>query len=346
MPTIARIVLWMQVIAAAAVVVPSVSTSTCRSRTRTRCVTDQIALGRQLFSDRRLSRDGSRACASCHDPGRAFSDGRPIAVGVFGRKGRRNAPALINRGYGRAFFWDGRATSLEAQVLAPISDPNEMDLTLEEASTRIGLTSDEISRALASFVRSILSGNSRFDRFVNGDRSALTTDEQRGLQVFRGKGNCTACHVGPNFTDERTHNTGVAWEACGPRSPTWGVSRSPARTPTGARSKRRRFVRSRERPVHARRQPDDARGRREFLRAGREDEPNLDQEIRMIRFTADEKKDSLASFVHCPPETEEDDEPQVDSLDLSYPSHLSHPNHRSRGLALIIPIWTMRPVKS
>src|SRR5579863_7997878 len=77
---------------------------------------EKIELGRRLFFDRRLSRDGSVACVTCHDPGRAFSDGRTVAVRIFGRKGRRNAPALINRGYGRLFFWDGRAASLEEQV--------------------------------------------------------------------------------------------------------------------------------------------------------------------------------------------------------------------------------------
>src|SRR4051794_33262184 len=91
---------------------------------------EKIELGRRLFQDRRLSRDGSVSCASCHDPERAFSDGRAIAVGVFGRTGRRHAPALINRAYGRVFFWDGRAASLEEQVLKPIQDPNEMDLSL------------------------------------------------------------------------------------------------------------------------------------------------------------------------------------------------------------------------
>ena len=171
---------------------------------------EKVKLGRRLFHDRRLSRDQSLACASCHDPERSFSDARPVAVGVFGRKGRRNAPALINRGYGRSFFWDAHVPTLEEQVLKPIQDPNEMDLTLEEASSRVGLTAEEISRALASYVRSILSGESPFDRFVNGDRDALTAQQQLGLQVFRGKGNCTACHVGPNFTDEKLHNTGVA----------------------------------------------------------------------------------------------------------------------------------------
>ena len=171
----------------------------------------RIERGRALFRDRRLSRDGTVACASCHEPEGAFSDGRPVPVGAFRRPGSRNAPALINRGYGRSFFWDGRAASLEQQVLFPIQDPNEMDLTLDEASTRVGLSADELSRALASYVRSILSGNSRFDRFIDGDRTALTAEEQAGLSIFRGKANCTACHVGPTFTDERFHNTGVAW---------------------------------------------------------------------------------------------------------------------------------------
>src|SRR6266536_804724 len=92
---------------------------------------EKIELGRRLFFDRRLSRDGSIACSSCHDPDRAFSDGRPIAIGVDGRQGRRNSPAVINRGYGRSFFWDGRIATLEEQVVKPIQDPNEMDLTVE-----------------------------------------------------------------------------------------------------------------------------------------------------------------------------------------------------------------------
>src|SRR6266852_5235070 len=171
---------------------------------------EKIALGRRLFFDRRLSRDGSISCASCHDPSRAFSDGRPVTAGVFGRQGRRNASAIVNRGYGRSFFWDGRAATLEEQVLKPIQDPNEMDLTLPEAAFRTGLPAEEISRALASYVRSILSGDSPFDRFIGGDLSALSAGQQAGLQLFRGKANCVACHVGPNFTDERLHNTGVA----------------------------------------------------------------------------------------------------------------------------------------
>jgi cytochrome c peroxidase len=191
---------------------------------------EKIELGRRLFFDRRLSLDGSVACSSCHDPERAFSDGRAIAVGVFGRQGRRNAPALINRGYGRAFFWDGRVATLEEQVLKPIQDPNEMDLPLPEAAARVRLAAGEISRALASFVRSILSGDSPFDRFINGDRTALSPEQQAGLQLFRGKANCIACHVGPNFSDEKLHNTGVAWRDG--RLTDQGAGRGDFKTPT------------------------------------------------------------------------------------------------------------------
>jgi cytochrome c peroxidase len=141
---------------------------------------------------------------------------------------------LINRGYGRAFFWDARARTLEEQVLKPIEDPNEMGLPVADAASRVGLTAEDVSRALASYVRSILSGDSRYDRFVNGDRTALSAEQQAGLQIFRGKGNCTACHVGPNFSDETLHNTGVAWRDAG--SPTWAPDR--------ASSRRRRCVKS------------------------------------------------------------------------------------------------------
>ena len=86
-----------------------------------------------------------------------------------------------------------------------------MDLPVDEAAHRVGVTPEDLSQALAQYVRSILSGGSPYDRFVNGERTALSIEQQAGLQVFRGKGNCTACHVGPTFTDERAQHTGVAW---------------------------------------------------------------------------------------------------------------------------------------
>ena len=262
---------------------------------------ERITLGRRLFRDRRLSRDQSLSCASCHDPGRAFSTARPLSVGVFGRQGRRNVPALVNRGYGRAFFWDARITSLEEQVLRPIQDPNEMDLTLAEASTRVGLPVADISRALASYVRSILSGNAPFDRFINGDRKALSTDQQAGLQVFRGKGNCTACHVGPTFSDERLHNTGIAWQPSA--GPGRGTYQDDGRfTVTGKEVDRGLFKTPTLREV-ARTSPymhdgslatlDDVV---KFYDEGGRPNPTIDPEIRPLELTVEQKR-TLVAFL-------------------------------------------------
>jgi cytochrome c peroxidase len=188
---------------------------------------EKIALGRRLFFDKGLSADRSIACASCHQPERAFSDGRPVPVGVGGRKGTRNAPVLINRAYGRSMFWDGRVPSLEEQALHPIQDPREMNLTTRELTARLqadgayreafrrafadGISTANVARALASFVRTLRSGDAPYDRFQERDREALSPEARRGLELFRGKANCTACHIGPNFTDEQFHNSGVSW---------------------------------------------------------------------------------------------------------------------------------------
>ncbi|MGH9659059.1 MAG: cytochrome-c peroxidase, partial [Bryobacteraceae bacterium] len=179
---------------------------------------EKVALGRELFFDSLLSRDRSVSCATCHDPKRAFTDGRARAVGVFGRQGTRRAPAILNRAYGRSFFWDGRVVTLEEQVLQPIANPKEMDLTLDEAAARVAAdpryaarvrSPDDLARALASYVRTILAGDSPYDRYVAGVAGGLAGEALAGLRLFRGKANCVACHVGPNLTDESFHNTGV-----------------------------------------------------------------------------------------------------------------------------------------
>lgn len=177
---------------------------------------EEVALGRRLFSDRRLSRDATISCATCHDPEKSFTDARPTSVGVSGRRGERRVPAIVNRGYGKSFFWDGRIATLEEQVLQPIVSPAEMDLSVEEALTRVRsayteLTRDGLARALASYVRTILAGGSPYDRYIAGDQTALSEAARQGLRIFRRKGNCVSCHVGPNLTDEAYHNTGIAW---------------------------------------------------------------------------------------------------------------------------------------
>ena len=244
-----------------------------------------IELGRRLFNDKRLSRDRTLACSSCHDPARAFSGTGAKSVGVFGRQGRRNVPAIINRGYGRAFFWDGRIKTLEEQVIQPILNSTELDLTMPEASARTGLSATDIARALASYVRTILSAGSRFDRYVFGDRGALTTEEIRGLEVFRGSGNCVACHVGPNFTDEQLHNTGVAF-LTGAASDRGGGSGN-FKTPT---------LRELERSAPY--MHDGSLATLEavidFYSVGGRPNPNLDREIAPRRFTRSDKRDLLA----------------------------------------------------
>jgi cytochrome c peroxidase len=248
---------------------------------------EKIELGRQLFFDPRLSRTGLLACGTWPPAGARFADGNPVAIGVDGRRGRRNAPALINRGYGRAFFWDARVTALEEQVVRPIADPNEMGSSLNEAAVRAGYAPAELSRALASFVRSILSGNSRFDRFINGDRDALTSDEQAGLRVFRGKGNCTSCHVGPNLTDERTHNTGVAWTGTGFAD--FGAGRGEFKTPT------LREIEHTGPYMH-----DGSIGTLEdvveFYDGGGRGNPSLDAEVRPLRLSSNERR-QLSAFL-------------------------------------------------
>ena len=184
-----------------------------------------VALGRRLFFDPVLSIDGSVACASCHDPGHGFADARPLSLGVHGQSTLRNAPTLYNRALGEAFMWDGRAATLEEQVLLPIENELEMALPLDRAVERLAAeasyeagfqeafgtspTREGLSRALAAFVRRLLYGDSRVDRFKEGQHGALTPEERGGMWFFESRGACWRCHAGPNFTDEDFHNTGV-----------------------------------------------------------------------------------------------------------------------------------------
>ena len=251
--------------------------------------TAKVALGRRLFFDKRLSRDGTLACASCHDPKLAFSDGRTVARGIGAQVGVRNAPALINRGYGKTFFWDGRAKSLEQQALEPIFNPKELALTPEELERRTKMKPAEVAAALASFVRTIRSGDSRFDRYVAGQTNALSDLEKSGLAVFRGKGGCNTCHAGPNFTDEQFHNTGVAWRDGNLTD--IGAGKGNFKTPT-----------LREAARTAPYMHDGGLATLEdvvdFYSQGGRPNPDLDPEIRPRNFTPEEKR-ALAAFLRA-----------------------------------------------
>ncbi len=190
---------------------------------------EKIALGKMLYFDKRLSADNSVACASCHDPKFGFTDGKPVSTGIKGQQGGRSAPTVINRLFSDAQFWDGRAESLEAQALGPIQNPIEMGNTLTIVVKKLNaikgyrdafqralgteVTEDGIAKALASFERTVLSGNSAYDRFKAGDKKAMPESAQRGLVLFESKRvNCIACHVGHNFTDENYRNIGIGMD--------------------------------------------------------------------------------------------------------------------------------------
>jgi len=186
---------------------------------------EKIELGRRLFFETALSSDRTVSCASCHDPNRGWSNGAQFATGIDGLVGGRNSPTIINAAYHRFQFWDGRSGSLEEQALGPIQNPIEMNLTLDEAVARLNEIEDYrerfrevfdteidaagIGKALAAFERTVVSGNAPYDRFKAGDTSALSEAAQRGMKLFFGKANCSACHAGANFTDNAFHNLGV-----------------------------------------------------------------------------------------------------------------------------------------
>jgi len=203
-----------------------------------------IALGRRLFFDPRLSTDGRVACASCHRPEFGFADPRARSVGTRGQLTARNAPSLLNRALDPAFFWDGRAATLEEQVLMPIDDEREMgrgsaavvrwlDGSDEyrpsfEAAFGGGPTEARLAGALAAFVRALRLGDSPVDRFRAGELDALDPAEESGLWIFESKGRCWRCHHGPNFADGEFHNTGVGARDGVPEDGRFAVTGDPA----------------------------------------------------------------------------------------------------------------------
>ncbi len=206
----------------------------------------KLKLGKRLYFEKALSFDHTLSCASCHLPDKGFADPRQFSIGVKGQKGGRQAPALINRAFSRKQFWDGRAASLEAQVFGPITNPIEMaHPNIKSVASRLekdasylaafkeafpaegGAINDvTISRAIASFERTIMSGNSPYDRFTQlKDQTAMNASAQRGYQLFLGKANCASCHVGFNFTDESYHNLGLGVSAKKPDLGRFAISK-------------------------------------------------------------------------------------------------------------------------
>jgi cytochrome c peroxidase len=211
-------------------------------------------LGRTLYFDKRLSADNSLSCASCHAPTIGFTDGQANSAGIRGQHGTRSAPTVINRAYSLAQFWDGRSPSLEEQAKGPMANPIEMGHTHAGIVSRLkeipgyrkmfaaAFGSDEIdidraAKAIATFERTVLSGNSPFDKYQAGNKKALTAAQIRGLDVFTNKAKCDQCHEGVNFTTNAYHNLGIGTDKPDPDVGRFAVTKNPSdwgafKTPT------------------------------------------------------------------------------------------------------------------
>jgi cytochrome c peroxidase len=188
---------------------------------------EKAALGKMLFFDTRLSRDKNLSCASCHNPSFGWEVPFDKAIGAGGKPLGRHAPTALNQAWSKNLFWDGRAPTLEAQARGPIEAAVEMDLPMATAVSRLkavqgyvaafdkafpkeGLTETTILKAIATFERTIVTGDTPFDRWMRGDAKAMTPEAKRGFALFDGKARCSACHTGWNFTDDKFHDIGLA----------------------------------------------------------------------------------------------------------------------------------------
>jgi cytochrome c peroxidase len=220
---------------------------------------EKVQLGKLLYFDKRLSADGTIACATCHDPKFAFTDGAPVSTGIRGQKGGRSAPTVINRAWSLAQFWDGRAPTLEAQALGPMENPIEMGNTHTAIAERVRgipgyqplfeaafrndaekgtdvVTIERVAKAITTFERTVMSGNSPYDRWKAGQRGAMTATAVRGYHVFR-QAQCDACHEGANFTSNMYANIGIGIDKPEPDVGRHEVTKDPAdwgafKTPT------------------------------------------------------------------------------------------------------------------
>ena len=187
---------------------------------------EKSELGQILFFDPQLSESGNISCASCHKPNLTFADNKIFSLGHHDQEGLRNVPTILNSGFAKKLFWDGRSNSLEEQVKHPIENPLEMNFQMDFALGRIKnsekyktlfrkafgsseITEDKLAKAIATFERTLVSPKSRFDLFVEGKMDEFSDDELMGLHLFRTKANCISCHNTPYFSDSKFHNIGL-----------------------------------------------------------------------------------------------------------------------------------------
>ncbi len=188
----------------------------------------KVELGKKLFFDSRLSGDNKMSCATCHMPGKAYGDGLALSPGSDGTPLERNTQTCLNVGFFKSFFWDGRAKSLEEQALGPIESKVEMNQGLDELESELAAipgyvtefrnvfgtkpNRDGIAKSLAAFQRTLVTEPSPFDRFLAGDKDALSDESKRGLELFRGDAGCVECHNGPLLSDGKFYRLGVSFK--------------------------------------------------------------------------------------------------------------------------------------
>ncbi|MCU7938049.1 MAG: cytochrome-c peroxidase [gamma proteobacterium symbiont of Bathyaustriella thionipta] len=185
---------------------------------------NKVSLGKRLFKDKRLSHDNTTSCETCHNLSRDGADRLPTSVGIGGARGNLNAPTVFNSGFNFKQFWDGRADNLEEQAAGPVHNPVEMGSDWQEVIAKLsndtdyqaafheiypkGITPDTIVDAIATFERTLITPDSRFDQYLRGDSDVLTADEQTGFQLFKEYG-CASCHQGINLGGNMFQKFGV-----------------------------------------------------------------------------------------------------------------------------------------
>ncbi|MCE5198656.1 cytochrome-c peroxidase, partial [bacterium] len=195
----------------------------------------KIKLGKQLYFDKRLSSNNTVSCATCHDPAEYWADRTPVSAGVMHRFGKRNSPTILNAAYSIPQFWDGRAIYLEKQAVGPVANPLEMDLAMPQLLARLNAipgyrtqfravfgtdaTEDNVPKAIASFERTIVNGNSPYDEYLRGNKKTMSKSALRGMRLFGGKAGCIDCHSGPYFSDSSYHNLGIGYKHGGYSDP-------------------------------------------------------------------------------------------------------------------------------
>ena len=269
----------------------------------------RVAVGRTLFFDPRLSRASFISCATCHNPGFSWGDALPRAIGHGMKTLGRRTPTVLNVGWGEAFFWDGRAETLEQQALGPIAAAGEMNLPLEEMLQRLqniagyrplftaafgdaNITKERVATAIADFERTIVSADAPFDRWLEGDKTAMSASAKRGFALFNGKADCAKCHSGWRFTDDSFHDIGAL-----------GDDPGRATLLPGLESMNHAFKTPTLRDV-ARRAPymhDGSEGTLEqvielYERGGRVRRPGLATEVHPLKLAAQDKRD-LVDFL-------------------------------------------------